>query len=274
VFDSVLIAYRLAEDARVRLPAIVNLDGFTLSFTREPVALPQPAQAAQFLREFDDAQGVGFRAGRPVSQAVSVLGGSNYSYFRYQTHLAALQALEVHEEVAREFAQRFGRSYGLVERYRCEDAEIAFFMIGAFATKAKEAVDRLRESGVRAGLVRPRLLRPYPGEAVRRALQSMQAVAVIDQDLSFGAGGVLYAELCAALHGMDNAPLLASYVGGLGGRDIAAEEFYQIARELREAARERRAPPPRLLYTEEELRRMRNLQAVAVAQSAAPGAVA
>ncbi|MEW6690687.1 MAG: pyruvate synthase [Pseudomonadota bacterium] len=271
VLDSVLIAYRLAEDARVRLPAIVNLDGFTLSFTREPVALPEPGEAARFAGEFD-ARGAGFRAGRPVSQAVSVLGGSSYSYFRYQTHLAALAALAVHEEVAQEFARRFGRAYGLVESYRCEDAEIAFFMIGAFATKAKEAVDRLRDAGVRAGLVRPRLLRPWPDEALRRALAGKQAVAVIDQNLSFGKGGVLYAELCAALHGMRDAPLLASYVGGLGGRDIAAEEFYAIARELRDAAAGGRAPAPRLLYTEDELRQLRSLQAVALAQGEAQGA--
>jgi pyruvate ferredoxin oxidoreductase alpha subunit len=213
------------------------------------------------VRQFD-ASGVAFRGGRPLAQAVAVLGGSAYSYFRYQTHLAAEQALVAHEEIAHEFAQRFGRSYGALDCHRIEDAEIAFFMIGAFATKAREAVDRLRDAGVRAGLVRPRLLRPYPTEALQRALAGKSAVAVIDQNLSPGKGGVLFTELACALYGLESAPLLVSYVGGLGGRDIAAEEFYEMARELRASASRRRAPP-RLLYTEEELRQLRAQQAIA-----------
>ena len=270
VLDSVLIAYRLAEDARVRLPAIVNLDGFTLSFTREPVELLPEGEAGAFLPPFD-AQGIRFRASKPISQAVAVLGGSPYSYFRYETHLAAQAALGAYEEIAREFAQRFGRRHEAVARYRDEDAEILFFMIGAFATKAMDAVDRLREAGVRAGLVRPRLLRPWPAGQLRDALLGKKAVAVIDQNLSVGKGGVLFAELASALYGEPGAPLLASYVGGLGGRDIAPEEFYQIATEMREAAARGRAPAPRLLYTATELRQMRKLQAVAAVERDALG---
>ncbi|TAK37573.1 MAG: pyruvate synthase [Betaproteobacteria bacterium] len=266
VVDSVLLAYRLAEDPRVRLPAIVNLDGFHLSFTREPVDLPTAEAAAAFLPPFE-SHGIGFRASRPVSQAVAVLGGSAYSYFRYETHLAAEQALAAHGAIAAEFAQRFGRPHEAVERYRSDDAEIVFFMIGAFATKAMDAVDRLREAGVAAGLVRPRLLRPYPAADLQRALAGRRAVAVIDQNLSVGKGGVLHGELASVLYGQPDAPLLASYVGGLGGRDISAEEFFQIARELQDAVLAGRVPPPRLLYTAGELRQMRNLQAIA----AAPG---
>ena len=263
VVDAVLFAYRLAEDPAVRLPAIVNLDGFHLSFTREPVEIPPAPEAEAFLPAFD-AQGIAFRASRPVSQSVAVLGGSPYSYFRYQTHLAAQRALDVHDRIAAEFAARFGRPQAMVERYRCEDAEFVFFMIGAFATKAMEAVDRLREANLPAGLVRPKLLRPYPVEAIRQAIAGKRAVAVIDQNLSVGKGGVLFAELASALYGQPEAPLLASYVGGLGGRDISAEEFFRIADELRSAIAANRAPPgPRLLYTEGELRQIRNLQAIA-----------
>jgi pyruvate ferredoxin oxidoreductase alpha subunit len=271
VVDSVLLAYRLAEDPRVRLPAIVNLDGFHLSFTREPVELPTAEAAAAFLPPFQ-SHGIEFRASRPVSQAVAVLGGSAYSYFRYETHLAAEQALVAHGAIAAEFAQRFGRRHDAVERYRSDDAEIVFFMIGAFATKAMDAVDRLREAGIAAGLVRPRLLRPYPAAALQRALAGKRAVAVIDQDLSVGKGGVLHGELASVLYGQPDAPLLASYVGGLGGRDISAEEFFQIARELQDAVLARRVPPPRLLYTAGELRQMRNLQAIAAAERGIPGA--
>jgi pyruvate ferredoxin oxidoreductase alpha subunit len=273
VVDSVLLAYRLAEEPAVRLPAIVNLDGFHLSFTREPVELPPAEAAAEFLPPFE-TRGIGFRASRPTSQAVAVLGGSPYSYFRYETHLAAQHALEVYDHIAADFAQRFGRRHDAVERYRCEDAEIVFFMIGAFATKAMDAVDRLRDAGVRAGLVRPRLLRPYPAAALQRALAGKRAVAVIDQNLSVGKGGVLHGELASALYGQAEAPLLASYVGGLGGRDIPPEEFFQIARELVQAIAARQAPPPRLLYTAGELRQIRNLQAIASVERGAPGVAA
>ncbi len=265
VLDSVLLAYRLAEDERVRLPVIVNLDGFTLSFTREPVAVPLAAEAAQFLPQYD-AKNIRFRASKPISQAVAVLGGSPYSYFRYETHLAALNAVDVYEEVATDFAKRFGRRHAAVECYRSDDAEYLYFMIGAFASKAMDAVDRLRETGMRIGLVRPRLLRPYPVNALRRALSGKKAVAVIDQNLSMGKGGVLVTELASALYSEPGAPLLASYVAGLGGRDISQEEFFEIAGELRGAHTRGSAPAPRLLYTAEELRELRKLQAIAAVE--------
>jgi pyruvate ferredoxin oxidoreductase alpha subunit len=266
VLDSVLIAYRLAEDERVRLPAIVNLDGFYLSFTREPVELPDAGAARDFLPDFDP-QGVEFRASQPISQAVAVLGGGPYSYFRYQMQRAAENALEVYDEVSADFADRFGRRYGAVEAYRCDDAEIVFFMMGSFATKAKAAVDELREDGLAAGLLRPRLLRPYPADEIRRSLAGARGVAVIDQNISLGKGGVLHTELASALLGHDGAPtVVASFVGGLGGRDIRSEEFFEMADATRKAAAHGKSPPPRLLYTEEELREVRKLQAIAVAE--------
>ena len=267
VLDSTLMAYRLAEDARVRLPVIVNLDGFYLSFTREPVALPEPGLVRKFLPPFDTA-GQQFRASTPESQAVAVLGGGPYSYFRYETHLAAQQALSVYDEIAAEFATLFGREHEALEAYRCDDAEYCFVMMGSFATKAKAAVDSLRAAGWPVGLVRPRLLRPLPVEALRRALVGKRAVAVIDQNLSMGMGGVLHSEVAMALYGQQDAPLLASFVGGLGGRDIAANEFYEMARVLRDAAAEGGAPPPRLLYTERELHEVRTLQAIAKVERA------
>jgi pyruvate ferredoxin oxidoreductase alpha subunit len=266
VLDSILMAYRLGEDARVRLPVMVNLDGFTLSFTREPVELPEPAQVAQFLPPYD-AENVRFRASKPVSQAVAVLGGAPYSYFRYESHLASLQALAVYDEVAQGFARVFGRRYDAVESYRANDAEVVFFMLGAFATKAKDAVDRLREAGEKVGLVRPRLLRPYPAAAIRATLAGKRAVAVIDQNLSMGKGGVLHSELGSVLYGQKEAPpIIASFVGGLGGRDISAEEFYEIARQMQRAAASGTTPEPRLLYTQNELRQFRKLQAIAVVE--------
>jgi pyruvate ferredoxin oxidoreductase alpha subunit len=263
VLDQTLIAYRLAEHEQVRLPVIVNLDGFYVSFTREPVEIPEAQAAARFVGDYD-AENIRFQATAPSSQAVAVIGGGPYSYFRYETHLAALQALPVYETITEEFKQSFGRDYSVLETYRSEDADYAFVMMGCFATKAKEAVDRLRDAGVSIGLVRPRLLRPFPDEHFRQALSGKKAVAVMDQNLSMGKGGVLHSELASVLYGAKDAPpILASFIGGLGGRDISAEEFYEIAKILQQAVKDEQTPPPRLLYSEAELREVRKLQAIA-----------
>jgi pyruvate ferredoxin oxidoreductase alpha subunit len=266
VVDSILMAYRLGEDPQVRLPVIVNLDGFYLSFTREPVQLPDLTKVRQFLPPFDPENNL-FRASAPQSLAMAVLGGGPYSYFRYQLHLAAQQALQRYDAIASEFTSTFGRNYDAVEAYRVDDAQTLFVMLGSFSTKAKEAVDRLREQNIPIGLVRPRLLRPFPREHLRRVMQNKHAAAVIDQNLSTGMGGVLHSEIASALYGMDNAPLLASFIGGLGGRDITQEEFYEIAMCLEKAIKKAQTPEPRLLYTENELRELRKLQAIALVEN-------
>jgi pyruvate ferredoxin oxidoreductase alpha subunit len=262
-FDATLIAYRIAEDARVRLPVLVNLDGFYLSFTREPVDLPDIDMVRTFLPPFSD-EGLSFRAGKPLSEAVAVLGGSPYSYFRYEAHLASLSGLQVFDEVAEEFEILFGRRYEQLDNYRVEDAEMVFVMMGSFATKARDAVDRLRDAGLKVGLVRPFLLRPFPADAFAESLAGKKAVAVVDQNLSMGKGGVLHSEIASVLYGRSDAPgVLTSYIGGLGGRDIGPEEFYAMARETIEAGNTGIVPPPRLLYKEDELREVRKMQAVA-----------
>ena len=268
VLDSVLLAYRMAEDPAIRLPVLVNLDGFHLSFTREPVVLPELTTVRKFLPPFD-AQNIRFTASAPESQAVAVLGGGPYSYFRYETHLAALKAVDIYQQVADEFASLFQRQWDAVESYRAGDADIVFYMMGSFATKAREAVDCLREAGQNIGLVRPPLLRPFPGAAIAELLAGKQGVVVIDQNLSMGHGGVLYHELTASLYGRAGAPaVITSFIGGLGGRDISAEEFYQMVDITRQAIATGDTPPPRLLYTENELREIRKLQAIAQVERA------
>lgn len=265
VVDTVLMAYRLAEHAAVRLPVIVNIDGFQLSFTREPVELPEARDAAEFVGPFE-AGALRFRASQPISQAVAVLSGSAYSYFRYEMQRAAEAALTAHEAIASDFARRFGRRYDAVEAYRMDDAEFAFVMIGSFATKARDAVDRLRRQGRRIGLVRPRLVRPFPASRIAALLSGVKAVAVVDQNLSVGAGGILAGEVAAALYDAGPRPLLASFVGGLGGRDIAAGELDAMAAALESAAASGMAPKPRLLFTAHELREVRKMQAVAAVE--------
>ncbi|HXH10612.1 MAG TPA: pyruvate synthase [Alphaproteobacteria bacterium] len=262
VLDSVLMAYRIAEDPRVLLPAIVNLDGFYLSFTREPVTLPAPEQVRAFLPAYAPTHAA-FKASRPMAQGVAVLGGALYSYFKYQMHLAAQNALAVHEEVAEEFAAIFGRRYGLIETYHMDDADYVLVMSNAFATKGKAAVNRFRDQGIRMGLLRLRMLRPFPKAAIVAALRGRKAVAVLDQNLSVGFGGITYAEIASALYGEPQPPLLLSYIGGLGGKDLSAAEFDHIVRDIQDSVSRGETPPPRLLYTDREAEQMAAFQRLA-----------
>lgn len=268
ITDSVLMAYRLAEHKDVRVPAIVNLDGFYLSFTREPVELPDAEKAAAFVGEFNP-ENLQFKGSAPLSQAMAVLGGGPYSYFRYEEHLAVQNALSVYDEIADEFADTFGRRYDLIDNYQIDDAEYVFVMIGSFATKAHDAVDSLREAGWKVGLARLRVFRPFPREKIQQLLRGRRGVAVIDQNISMGMGGVLHSEFSTALYGIKDAPaVLASFIGGLGGRDIRQEEFFQMMNEVKNACDKGESPPPRLLYTKNEITEIRKLQAIAHAEHA------
>lgn len=268
VVDAILLAYRLAEDQRVMLPVLVNLDGFTLSFTREPVHLPSAAAVGEFLPAYHPNHAF-IRGDKPMAQGAAVLGGAAYSYFRYQQHLAQENALAVHQEIAEEFAVRFGRRYGLVEAFQLDDADYVLVMSNAFATKGKAAVQRWRASGIKAGLLRLRVLRPFPAVTIAAALAGRQAVAIIDQNLAPGLGGITYQEIAAALYAEKDRPPLLSVIGGLGGKDISAGEFDAVLHDLQRAAAGERVVSPRLLYTKPEQERMRTLLKIAGKESAA-----
>ncbi|MBH0202349.1 MAG: pyruvate synthase [Nitrospira sp.] len=263
VLDSILMAYRIAEDERVMLPVIVNLDGFYLSFTREPVILPDPEQVKRFLPPFRPAH-LGFKASAPHALGVAVLGGTSYSYFRYQMHLAAMNALDVHSETAAAFEQLFGRRYDVVEGYRLDDAEDVLVMTNAFASKGKVAVDVARAEGKRVGLLRLRMIRPWPADTIRQALKGRRAVAVLDQNLSPGQGGILFQEIAACLYHEPLRPrALCSFIGGLGGKNLSEGEFRAIFEQTAEAGTCGRGIGPVLLYTEAEHREMTQLQVLA-----------
>lgn len=249
VLDSILIGYRIAEDRRVSAPVLVNLDGFYLSFTREPVDIPDEAAVREFLPPFDFKH-LGFRASRPMAQGVAVLEGATYSHFRYQMHRAIQNAAEVHAEAAADFSRLFGRDYGVVEQYRMDDAETVLVMAGSFATKGKAAVDLWREEGRRVGLLRLRLIRPFPVNEIAAALAGCRAVGVIDQNISPGSGGILYHELAAALFDVADRPrILRSFVSGLGGKDISQAEFNHVLSVLESATPGARPTQAELLLT-------------------------
>jgi len=263
VLDSILMAYRIAEDERVCLPVIVNMDGFYLSFTREPVIKPDQEQVRTFLPPYRPAH-LGFKASAPQALGVAVLGGAPYSYFRHQMHLAASNALEVHQEAAADFARLWGRRYDLVEGYRLEDAEDVLVMSNAFATKGKAGVDEARTRGRRVGLLRLRVIRPWPAASVARALRGRRSVAVLDQNLAPGSGGILFQEVAATLYHEPGRPrALCSFVGGLGGKDITVAEFEAIFSQTQAAGERGQGIGPVLLYTDRERREMEGLLTIA-----------
>ncbi|MCS6289026.1 MAG: pyruvate synthase [Nitrospira sp.] len=263
VLDSILMAYRIAEDERVMLPVIVNLDGFSLSFTREPVRIPDPEQVRTFLPPFHPAH-LGFRASVPHSLGVAVIGGTPYAYFRHQMHLASINALEVHREVAASFEQLFGRRYDVVEGYRLDDAEDVLVMTNSCAGTGKAAVDAARGEGKRVGLLRLRMIRPWPADAIRGALRGRRAVAVLDQNLAPGQGGILFQEIAASLYHEATRPrALCSFIGGLGGQNLSVGELRAIFEQTAKAGVSGKGIGPVLLYTQAEHREMTQLQMVA-----------
>jgi len=263
VLDSILMAFRIAEDARVSVPVLVNLDGFYLSFTREPVEIPDPEQARAFLPAFAPKHSV-FRASRPVAQGVAVLDGATYSYFRYQSHLAVHNALEAHGEAAALFHRLFGRMYGPIETDQIDDAEIVLVMGGSYSSKARVMIRRWRQAGRRVGLVRIRLVRPWPAAALLDALAGRRAIGVLDQSLSPGLGGILFHELAGTLAaGRATPPVLRSFIGGLGGKDIGPAEFNHILEVLESASPAGSPGEPELLFTQRDWEQVRRGQQIA-----------
>lgn len=263
VLDTILMAYRIAEDERVLLPVLINMDGFYLSFTREPVEIPGKNEVSRFLPEYRPKHAF-FKASKPMSQGVAVLGGSAYSYFKYQMHLASLNVLTVHDEVAGEFKKIFGRSYSAIEAFKIDDAEYIIIMSNSFTIKGKAAVNKFREKGLKAGLLRLRLIRPFPFTELKAFLRGKKAVAVIDQNISPGSGGILYKEVTTALyHEPDRPEVILSFIGGLGGKDISHAEFNHIIEEMGKSMKTGIVPDTQLLYTKGDLKQINNMLNIA-----------
>ncbi len=262
VADLVLLAYRVAEDKRVMLPAIVNLDGFYLSFTREPVLLPEQDAVDSFLPPYEPINPL--RASKPVSRGTTVFEGFMYSYLRYNTHAAALRAKKVFEEAARVYEELFGRAYGPVEGFMLDDAEYVLVMSNSFTALGRQAVKRMRERGVRAGLLKLRMVRPFPSEEIAALLGGRKVVAVFDQNLAPGLGGILYPEVAASLYHVRGRPkAILPVVGALGGKQTTAKEMGAIFEEMMAIDKEGKTPRPMFLMREDELTRVKKMVAVA-----------
>lgn len=221
--DLALMAYAVAEDARVSLPVMVNVDGFALTHTYESVEVPTADEADAFLPPYVTENRFNFE--RPVNIGYSA-GPEYNSHYQYWHHRDMQAAEAVIDEVEARFAEVFGRAYpGMVEAYRCEDADFVLVTLGSVAGLARDVVDELRATGARAGLLRSRYLRPLPARQLAEALAGAGAVGVLEQDISFGAEGTVFTNVMSALARTGSVPPALNFIGGLGGADISRDQM-------------------------------------------------
>jgi pyruvate/2-oxoacid:ferredoxin oxidoreductase alpha subunit len=226
VLDSVLLAYKVSE--QVGLPTMLCLDAFLLSHTSEPVDVPEAALADAFLPPYRPA----LRLDPATPRAFGGLAGPDvFMEIRHQAQAAMERALHLIPKAGEEYRALTGRGYGLVDGYREEGAEILLVSMGTIATTAEAAVDELREGGIAAGLLRVRVFRPFPAEAVAHRIGAVRKLVVLDRNLSLGSGGILAAELRSALAARDLAPGIWGYIAGIGGRDVTPADIIAACRE-------------------------------------------
>jgi len=225
--DTHIQAFRIAEE--LMIPVMVCMDGYVLTHTMEPVDIPGQEEVDRFLPPYrpkyrldpDDPFTMG-----------AMVGPDAYMETRYHVHMDMMEARSVIQRVADDYAQAFGRHHGgLVETYDLEGADVVLVSMGSLLGTMREAVDELREEGLRVGILKVRCFRPFPKEAIHDALQGVEVVGVIEKDISLGLEGTLCSEMRAAFCGEDS-PNISSFIMGLGGRDITVEEIKQVARDL------------------------------------------
>ncbi len=226
VVDLILHAFRVAEDPRVMLPMIVNLDGFILSHMIEPMILPDKDEVARYVP-----------AGRPPRRldpsnpmTIGPVGMPDIYTEAKKAHDEALKgALPVVVEAWKEFGSQFGRHYKPVESYKTEGADTLILTMGSISETAMTAVDAMREAGKSVGLVHLRLWRPFPFEELREAVKGAKALAVVDRALSLNGGcGPFCNEVKGGLYDRKMYPHIQNYVAGLGGRDVTVEVFQDM----------------------------------------------
>jgi len=232
-YENVLQAVRIAEHPDVLLPVMVMQDGFITSHALERVEIYDDDEVRDFLGTYTPRYPL-LDVDHPVTYGPLDFYDYYFEHKRQQVE-AMRHAKRVILEVADEFEARFGRRYGYFETYHLDDAEVAVVVLSSTAGTARVAVDALRAEGLKVGLLKPRVFRPFPGKELVDALRHVQAIAVMDRSISFGAmdnGGPLWVELmaAAALHGLDRP--IVDYVFGLGGRDISPREIQTVYRDL------------------------------------------
>jgi pyruvate ferredoxin oxidoreductase alpha subunit len=226
-YDNFLMAMPIGETPSVRLPVMTCMDGFITSHAVENIELLETDVVRQFVGPYNPENYL-LKKENPL--AVGPYDVSAYYMEHKVLQAEAMKAAKARIlEVAAQFERISGRRYGLIEEYKMEDAELALVLIGSSAGTAKAAVDQLRGKGIKAGLVKIRVFRPFPGEELARALAHTRAVAVMDKSEGFSAnGGPIFAETRSALYDMPQRPYLINIVYGLGGRDFKTDDVERV----------------------------------------------
>ncbi|HDH09891.1 MAG TPA: pyruvate ferredoxin oxidoreductase [Chloroflexi bacterium] len=223
VLDTIIQAYKVAE--QVLLPAMVILDAFVLSHTSEIVDIPDQALVDEYLPPYEPP----YRLNVNDPHAFGGLAApGEYMEFRYKMQRAMEEAKKVAREADEEFGRLFGRRYGLVEGYRLDDAEVVLVTSGTVASTSRDVIDDFRERGIKVGMLKIRLFRPFPAEEVRESLRKARKVAVIDRNISFGHGGIFAQEIKSVLYNAGLRTPLFGFIAGLGGRDVTPQLIGQV----------------------------------------------
>ena len=230
-YDNFIQAFKIGEHLEVRTPVLVGLDGFIISHSMEVVKVEDDDAVKKFVGEY-----------KPVYPLLDTskrftVGPIDFTDYYFEHKRNQMEGIEnsprVIEEVGKEFGRVFGREYGFFEEYRMEDAEICIVVMSSAAGTCKDAIDELRNEGIKIGLLKPRIFRPFPYERIAEALKGKKAVAVLDRCACPGAfGAPLFTEVRSALYDYEARPKIVNYVYGLGGRDIQVEHFKEVAGKL------------------------------------------
>ncbi|MBI4833945.1 MAG: pyruvate ferredoxin oxidoreductase [Planctomycetes bacterium] len=230
-YDNLIQAIRIAEDKSIRLPVMVSMDGFIITHSVERVEVLDDEVVRKFIGEFKTDNYL-LNIAKPITIGACALQ-DYYTEHKRQHSQALLNSKDKILEVADEYAKISGRRYGLFEEYKLKDAEYGIVIINSAAGVAKMVVDELRAKGIKVGVLKPRIYRPFPAKEIRVALKHLKAIAVMDRVDAFGAGSTpTFTEVKAAMYGLDKAPLMINYVYGLGGRDIRLEDIQKVYQKL------------------------------------------
>jgi len=226
IFDLMLIAFRVAEDKRVLLPAMACIDAFVCTHTFEPVDVPSQEEIDDFLPPYKPEH---VKLDPEDPWTLGPFGVPEYyQEMRYAQHLAMKDAEKVIDEVFQDFEKRFGRKYQKVTPYRTEDADVIFITMGSISGTAKEFVDKVREEGKKVGVIKITVLRPFPFKEILSLIKNAKVVATLERNISMGYGGAVYADLSGALINEKERPTLIDFILGLGGRDVTFKDFEEI----------------------------------------------
>ncbi|MDD6101663.1 MAG: pyruvate ferredoxin oxidoreductase [Clostridiales bacterium] len=230
-YDNFIMAYRIAEHKDVRLPIMICQDGFITSHALTNIQLIEDDLVKKFVGEYKPEN---FLLNSECPMSVGPYAVSNYYMESHKAQVAAMEnSKQVILDVADEFYKMTGRRYGFFEEYRMDDAEAAIVIMGSAAGTTKDAVDELREQGIKAGMIKLRVFRPFPAEEICKALSHLKAVAILDRSETFSTqGGPVASEICAAMYRSNLNVKSASYIYGLGGRDYRVSDAINVYNEL------------------------------------------